>query len=164
MHDAALLGDGGVEVCDDGDIQSDNEVDVEVASGEAEVFRRDGGAIGGNVDANEIAVVFDADVVGFVFVQANDEVLEGVGVDLEGLFGLEEFNLLGDVTAENRGGVLADLVEGDGHGDGGDELVDGRAVVDSDEDAIAVPDLFDDLITGVSGLFLAFVFFGGLHA
>lgn len=78
MHDATVFAESGVEIDATFDVQGDDEVDIEVAVGKVQVFFADAVAIRGDEDFYVVAVEFIAEMVGFFFVDGDDEILEGV--------------------------------------------------------------------------------------
>ena len=148
MHDATMLTQGGIKVDAIRNIESENEVDVVVAVGELEVALRNLGAIGSDVDFDEFAVKFVAEVVGFLLVECNDEILEGVGVGFEGVFGLEKLKGIGSGAGVDGGGMFAESVKHKAEGDGGGHLVDGWVIAERDENIFGRINTIDYLVDG----------------
>ena len=144
VEDATVGGEGFVEVVGVVDVECDDEVDVIVALAELEVFFADGGAIWRDEDFYEVAVDFVAEVVGFVFIESDNEVTEGVDRFFEGTVWFEELDGVWDVAGDDRGGVFVHFVEEKCEGEGGAKLVDGRVVIKRDQDIAGGFDLFDD--------------------
>ncbi len=124
-HDAAMFAKGLVEFAGGGNINSNDEVYIVVAVGESEVIFREGGFVRSDENLDEVAFELVTEMVGFVLVERNDEILEAVGIGFKSLSGLEKSKTIGNTARIDGGRVFLNTIKKHSKTDGGGDFVDG---------------------------------------
>ena len=124
-HDAAMFAKGLVEFAGGRDINSNDEVYIVVAVRESEVIFREGGFVRSDENLDEVALELVTEMVGFVLVERNDEILETVGIGFKSLSGLEKSKAIMNTTRIDGGCVFLNAIEKHSKTDGSGDFVDG---------------------------------------
>lgn len=111
MHDAAVFAEGFVELAGGRNIDGDDEIDIVIAVGEREIILRNRLFVRSDEDFDEITLELVTEMIGFFFVEGDDEILETVGSALESGVGLEELEGVRSTAGINSGGMLLDAVK-----------------------------------------------------
>jgi len=110
--------------------KGDDDVDVQITLAEVQVILGNRGAIWRDENLDDAVFDFVAQFVGLGFIEGDNEIAQAIGGLFNGLFGLQEFDGVGDGTAEDGRGVLVQLVERQCQTDTGRQLIDGRVGTD----------------------------------
>ncbi len=124
-HDAAMFAKGLVEFVGGRDINSNDEVYIVVAVRESEVIFREGGFVRSDENLDEVSLELVTEMVGFVLVERNDEILETVGIGFKSLSGLEKSKTIRNTTRIDGGCVFLNAIEKHSKTDGSGDFVDG---------------------------------------
>ena len=111
MLDAAIFGKCRVEVGFGRNIQSDNQINVEVAMAKLKVFLAERSLVWRNIYLNKVALNLVAEVVSLLFVERNNKILEAVCIGLKSLLWFEELDRIWDFARKNRRCMLAEFIE-----------------------------------------------------
>ena len=111
VHDATIFRQSGVKIADFGNIQRYNKVNIVVAMRELHIALIDSGLVWRNKYFYIITIDFVTKMIGLLFVEGNNKILQTISVCFESFFWLEKFDSIWDSAGENSGGALTDFVE-----------------------------------------------------
>ena len=138
VQDAAVRGDGQVQLLLFVHAQRHHDIDIEVALAEFEVFVGDRGTVRGNKNLDHAVLDLVAQLVGLGLVERDDEIAQAVGVFLDGFFGLQKLQRGRHITAKDGCGMLAHLVQADRKSDASGKLVHRGVIAHRDQYVISL--------------------------